>query len=132
MEPQNNLGIDHLVDVAVDIIETSDIVAKALSDGLDITDVGAVWKAAPRLAEIVQEGKEAYNELLDLTPEESTLAAQQIAERANLPATGVLGKVNSGLILLARTHQEIADDIDLAQDWLQWAKSLRNADAEQN
>jgi len=132
MEPQNNLGIDHLVDVAVDIIETSDIVAKALSDGLDITDVGAVWKAAPRLAEIVREGKEAYNELLDLTPEESTLAAQQIAERANLPATGVLGKVNSGLILLARTHQEIADDIDLAQDWLQWAKSLRNADAEQN
>lgn len=125
MEPKNTLGINELVDTAVDVLEVGQTVGRALSDGLDLTDIGAVWTVAPRLVEVIRDGKQALAELMDLTPGESAEAVLQISDRANLPATGVLGKVQEALVLLARTHQEIADDIDLAQDWIAFVKSIR-------
>lgn len=132
MEPKNTLGITELVDTAVDVLEVGQTVGRALSDGLDLTDIGAVWTVAPRLVEVIRDGKQALAELMDLEPEESAEAVRQISTRANLPPTGVLGKVQEALVLLARTHQEIADDIDLAQDWIAFVKSIRPTSADEN
>lgn len=132
MEPKNTLGITELVDTAVDVLEVGQTVGRALSDGLDLTDIGAVWNVAPRLVEVIRDGKQALAELMDLTPAESAEAVLQISERAHLPATGVLGKVQESLILLARTHQEIADGIDLAQDWIEFVKSIRPTSADES
>lgn len=130
MKP-NVLGFDEVVDTAVDIIEIGKTVADALEDGLDIGDAGAVLKIAPRLMEVYRDGNVAYAQLLDLTPGEAAEAVAQIADRAELPTTGVLGRINEALNLLSRTYQVVMDNVNLAGDWIAWARSLKPADAAQ-
>lgn len=127
-----NLGFDEVVDTAIDVIETARKVRDAIADGIDLTDVATIFSIAPRLAEVYRDRAVFAAQLADLTPEESTLAAAAIAARTDVPGDRAFTKVNEALILLARTHQEISDDIDLAQDWIEWGKSLRPDDAAEN
>lgn len=131
MQKENLLGYDEVVDTAADAIEAAQAIREALADGLDLSDVGAVFKAAPRLVEIYRDRNTFVAQLADLTPEESLLAAAAIAERTNIPNDRVLEKANEALFLLARTHQAVIGGVDLAQDWIEWGKSLRpDANAE--
>lgn len=128
MQTDNNLGYDEVVDTIVDLIQIGRTVGDALADGLDLTDVTAVFSIAPRLVEVYRDANTAYAQLLDLTTGEASLAVAEIAEHAQLPATGILGKVNEALNLLSRTYQEVVDGIDLAQDWRDWVVSLKPTD----
>lgn len=134
MQPEENvLGFDEVVDTASDAIEVATTIRRALADGLDLTDVGAVFSAAPRLAEIYRDRNLFLAQVADLTPEESVQAAAVIAARTDVPNDRVLEKAHEALFLLARTHQAVVGTVDLAQDWIEWGKSLRPAtDAAEN
>lgn len=127
--PNNVLGFDEVVDTIVDAIEIGRKFGDAISDGLDLSDLGTVFAVAPKFVEIYNDANLAYAQLLDLTPFEAQQAAEEIALRAKLPTTGVLGKVNVALNLMSRTYQEVMDDIDLIQDWKAFVASLKPADA---
>jgi len=120
----NQLGIQALVDTSVAVLNTARTLGNTLSDGFQITDAAALFSIAGDVKLVVAEGKQAFRELLDLKPDESEEAARLIAQGASLPNVGIFGKVNDALSLLARTHREVADDIELFQDWATFVKTL--------
>ena len=124
MEPQNNLGIDELVDSGADILEAGDQIATALADGFQITDLGTLLVVSPKIQEIVRDRKQAVAELLDLTPEEATEAARRIAERTGHSSSSIILKVNQAFSLLARTYGQYKEVNYLAADWVNFAKSF--------
>jgi hypothetical protein len=124
MNTQNKVGIDNLVNAGVDVIESAKAVGVALGDGFQIADAGALFTVVPRVKNVINIGRAAVSELMDLDASESAEVAKQIAERTGSPTTGILAKVNDGLALLARTHQEVVDDIELFQDWKQYVSNL--------
>lgn len=133
MQPQNNLGYDQIIDTAVDVIDVAKAVQEAFADGIDITDAVTLFRVAPRIGEIYNDRNLFVAQLKDLTPEEGIMAAVDISARTNVPGDLVFEKVNEALMLLARTYAEISDDIELAQDWIEWGKSLSpNVDEPQN
>lgn len=133
LEKENVLGYDEVVDTAIDAIETAKAVRDAVADGLDLSDISALFKVAPRIAEIYRDRNVFVAQVADLTPEESLLAATAIAERTNEPNDTVFAKANEAIYLLARTHQTVVAGVDLAQDWIDWGKSIRpTPDAAEN
>lgn len=126
MENLNNLGTDALENELVGVLNTAKTLGTALGDGFQLTDIGALISVAGDVKAIVNNGKQALKELLDLSPTESEEVAARVAARAGLPNFGILGKVNEGLQLLARTHREVADDIDLFEDWKLFVTTLKD------
>lgn len=124
MNIQNNLGVENLVNAAVDVLETSKALGTALGDGFQLTDAGALFSVVPRVKNVITNGRAAVSELMDLNATESAEVARLIAARTGNPATGIFSKVNEGLALLARTHQEVVDDIDLFEDWKEYVSGL--------
>lgn len=121
---ENKFGTENLVSAAVDVLEAAKSIGKALSDGFQITDAGALFSLVPRVKNIVANGREAVSELMDLSTEESRQVAAEIAKRTGSPSTGILAKVNTGIELLARTHQEVVDDLDLFGEWKEFVNNL--------
>lgn len=125
MNTSNNLGIENLVNAGVDVIESAKAIGTALGDGFQIADAGALFTVVPKVKSIISTGRAAVSELMDLDASESAEVAARIAERTGNPSTGILAKVNDGLALLARTHQEVVDDIELFQDWKEFVTNLK-------
>ena len=121
----NELGFDDLVDVAVDILETSGKIGTALSDGIQITDLTVLFEVAPKAADVKKKGKQAVAELLDLTPDEAALAAAKISDRTGHPADGIIARVNEGFTLTVRTYRLTTDGYNLAGDWVRYFKSIK-------
>lgn len=122
----DKLNFDELVDTAVDVLEAADALGTALKDGFQITDIGVLLSVAPKAQEIAKDGRQAINELLDLTPDEADLAVAEIAKRTGRNPSGLIIKVNEGFTLTARTYRTVKDGILLASDWQRYAKTLAN------
>ena len=123
----NKFGIEELVDTAADILDTTDILASALKDGFQFTDAGALFFAAPKIQEIVKDGKQAMNELLDLSASEAQEVANRIADRTGHSSTGIIAKVNQGFQLLAQTYGQVKQAQYLGEAWVAFAKSFKPA-----
>lgn len=121
------LGFDEVVDTAVDILECADQIGDAVSDGIQISDMGVLFSVAPKALEIKRDGKVAIAQLLDLNPEEAAIAAAQIAERTGKPVTGIIARVNEGFTLTVRTYRLVSDGTHLVQDWVRFGKSIRQS-----
>jgi hypothetical protein len=114
----DKLGIDALVDLAVDAIEAGREIAPALADGLQLTDAMVVIGNFNRLKRIVENAKPALQEIKDLTGDEAQKAAMEISIRAHIPDDGTaLGIAGKAIKLAARTYRQVEASIDLAQDW---------------
>lgn len=124
---ENTLGIEELVDTAADILDTADILASSLKDGFQFTDAAALFFAAPKIQEIVKDGKQAMNELLDLTEGEAVEAAKRIADRTGHSSTGIIAKVNHAFQLLAQTYGQVKQAQYLGESWVAFAKTFKSA-----
>jgi len=114
----DKLGIDALVDLAVDAIEAGREIAPALTDGLQLTDAMVVIGNFNRLKRIVENAKPALEEIKDLTGDEAQKAAMEISIRAHIPDDGTaLGIAGKAIRLSAHTYRQVEASIDLAQDW---------------
>jgi hypothetical protein len=120
-------GISFLVACLTAVLVSAKTLGQALGDGFQLTDVGALLTVVPDIKTVVANGQGALTDLADLTPDESAQVAVQVAAGANLPAEGILGKIPRGLELLARTHQEVADDIELVHEWGDYLGEFREA-----
>lgn len=127
MEPVQELGFDQLVDTAIDIIESGVIVADAVSDGIQISDLGALFSLAPKAAAIKTEWRQALNELADLTPEEAQEAQRQIAARTGNPATGIIARVNEAFDIVADAYGLVKQTIYLVDRAKRWGASLKQS-----
>jgi hypothetical protein len=125
----NKLGITELVDTAVDIIEGTDALVTAFSDGIQITDAAVLFSIAPKVQEIAKDGRRAVDELLDLTPDEADEAAFEIARRTGKNPNGIINRVNEGFALCARTYRLYTTGRNLGFDWQRYAKSWQRADS---
>lgn len=123
-EIQEELGFDEVVDTAVDVIETAQILADALKDGFQITDLVTLIAVAPKAQEIAKDGRLAISQLLDLTADEADEAVAAIAKRtASNPATIVV-KVNEAFTLIARTYRQVTNIRNLVRDYERFGKTL--------
>jgi hypothetical protein len=112
------LGIDNLVDVAVDAIQLGKEVAEATKDGVQLTDSLVIIGNFDRIGRLGKQYKQAYAELRDLTPGEAEKAAMEISVRARLENDGtVLAKASVALKLAARTYRHVENTVDLVEDW---------------
>jgi hypothetical protein len=116
-QSRDERGYSFLVAALTAVLVSAKTLGSALSDGFQLTDLAALLGVVPDVKTVVQNGQAALADLADLTPEESRAVAAQVSANAGLPLTGVLGKIPRGLELLALTHQEVADDLDLVADW---------------
>lgn len=124
---KNELGFDEVVDTSVDILDAASLIAAALSDGVQISDLGVLFSIAPKVVEIKRDGKAAVAQLIDLSPDEAAEAAIQIAERTGKPATGIIARVNEGFTLTVRTYRLVTDGTHLVQDWTRFVKSIQQS-----
>lgn len=124
---KNELGFDEVVDTSVDILDAASLIAAALSDGVQISDLGVLFSIAPKVVEIKRDGKAAVAQLIDLSPDEAAEAAIQIAERTGKPATGIIARVNEGFTLTVRTYRFVTDGTHLVQDWTRFVKSIQQS-----
>lgn len=130
MAQENSLGIDALVDLAVDAIEVGREVAPALRDGLQLTDTFVVINNFGRLQRVGKNAKQAWAEIKDLTGQEAEQAAMEISVRAHLDNDGtVLRKVGTALRLAARTYRQVETTIDLVEDWKELFEKIQPAEA---
>lgn len=114
----DKLGIDNLVDVAVDAITLGKEVAEATKDGVQLTDSLVIIGNFDRISRLGKQYKQAYAELRDLTPAEAEQAAMEISVRAHLENDGnVLKTAGVALKLAARTYRHVDNTIDLVEDW---------------
>ena len=112
------LGVDAIVDLAVDAIEAGREIAPALADGLQLTDAMVVIGNFNRLKRIVENAKPALEEIKDLTGDEAQKAAMEISVRAHIPDDGTaLSTAGKAIKLAARTYRQVENTIDLVQDW---------------
>lgn len=122
----NELGFDEVVDTLCDTVEAGEQIYLAVQDGFQIgNDLGTLLTVAPRIQEVARDGKKAYAQFVDLSPEEAELAEQQIATRLNLSQTGIRTKIRNGLRLSVRTYRLVDEAIDLVGDFREYGASLR-------
>lgn len=81
---ENKYGYDEVVDTAGDLIEVQRNIREALKDGAQLTDLLVIYDNYPKLKEVWEDRKVFAQQLLDLTPEESGLAWEQIVERVGM------------------------------------------------
>lgn len=127
MESSAKLGFDEVVDTAVDIIESGVIIGEALSDGIQITDLSALFQLAPKAAEIKGDWREALDQLNDLDPDEAKEAARQIAARTGNPVDGILARVNEAFDIVADAYGLVKQGMYLVDRVIRWGKSLRKS-----
>lgn len=116
---KETLGIDALVDLAVDAIAVSRDLKTALADGVQLTDSFVVINNFGRLQNIGKNAKAAWAEIKDLDGRESEQAAMEIAVRARLDSDAdvVWRKVGQAFRLAARTHRQVDNTLELVEDW---------------
>ncbi len=114
----NTLGIDNLVDVAVDAIQVGQDVKAQLADGFQIlTDVPViVFKDFAKIQNIAAKAKTAGQEIADLSPAEIEDFEARVSARTNLPASEVVVKVRGSLRLIARGYRVGLEIADIYQD----------------
>ena len=118
------IGFDELVDTAVDTLESAQILADALKDGFQITDLMTLIAVAPKAQEIARDGRTAIDQLLDLTADEADAAALAIAKRTASNPSTVVVKVNEAFTLIARTYRQVTSIRNLVRDYERFAKTL--------
>lgn len=112
------LGIENLVNVAIDSVKVTRAVGVAFKDGVQFTDAFTVLSQFPAIQHIAEIAPTAFKELRDLTPAEAKTAAQRIADGTGLPNDATLwGKVRTSLALSARTYGIVDDAIAVAHEW---------------
>lgn len=120
---KEQLGYQELADVLNNTLTVAADVREALKDGLQVTDALVIWKNFPLLREVYEEGKEALQQLTDLTPDEAEKVIALIDKNPNLPADQLFTKIKTALRLLGRTYRLVDNLIqegrDLAQDWVE-------------
>lgn len=118
-------GFSEVVDTACDIIESGVIVSDALTDGVQISDLAALFQLAPKAKEIKGDWRTALDQLNDLDPAEAKEAARQIAARTGNPVDGILARVNEAFDIVADAYGLIKQGTYLVDRVIRWAKSLR-------
>lgn len=127
MELENKLGFDEVVDTACDIIESGVIIGVAVEDGIQITDLSALFALAPKAAEIKGDWRKALDQLNDLDPDEAKEAARLIAARTGNPQEGILARVNEAFNIVADAYGWVKQGVYLVQRAVRWGKSLRKS-----
>lgn len=121
------LGFDEVVDTACDIIESGRIIGVAVSDGFQITDLGALFQLTPKVTEIKGDWRKALDQLNDLNPAEAKEAARQIAARTGNPVEGILARVNEAFDIVADAYGLVKQGTYLVERAIRWGKSLRKS-----
>lgn len=113
------LGIDAIVNLAVDAIETGRQIGPAVADGIQLEDTFVLINNFPRLQNVARNAKAALAELKDLTGAEAEQAAMEIAVRAHLDndPSKVLNTAGKALRLVARTYRHVEATVELVADW---------------
>jgi hypothetical protein len=112
------IGIDNLVDVAVDAIQVGQDIATQLEDGFQIlTDVPViVFKDFSKIQNIASKAKAVAKELGDLTPDEIEDFELRVSTRTNLPQSGIVTKVRGSIRLIARGYRVGTEIADIYED----------------
>jgi hypothetical protein len=124
---KNELSFEEVVDTSVDLIEASTVLADALKDGFQITDLASLFAVVPKVQELAKDGRVAIDQLLDLSPDEAEQVATEIARRTRTNPSVVVLKVNEALTLLARTYRLVKNGQNLLKDFQTFAKTLKTA-----
>lgn len=121
---ENKYGFAEVVDTFSDAIEIGTAVENAISDGVQFTDLFAVYQQYPKAKEIYDEFEVFRRQFLDLTPEESRQAFDQIAERTGVDKSVVQGKALLFLSLAGRGYRLVDYALKEATAIAQDAKDL--------
>lgn len=116
MKP-NKLGFDEVVDTLVDAIEVGLTLGEAAKDGIQIDDAFVLLGQAKNIEEIYRDAPIAWAQFKDLTPEESKLAAEQIAERLNAEPGTVKDVIRQSVSLVTRGYALVSDVIAFADQF---------------
>lgn len=101
----NGLPYDEVVDTYADSIEIYRKIKGPLSDGLDFTDILAVYDAYPLAVEVFNDRKKFVDQFLDLTPQETVLVFNEVQERTGEPRDKVEAISQKSLRVAARTYR---------------------------
>jgi len=126
---ENKHGFAEVVDTFSDAIEIGTAVEKALSDGVQFTDLFSVYQQYPKAKEIYEDFATFREQFLDLTPEESRQAVDQIAERTGVDKSVVQNKAMLFLSLAGRGYRLVDYALKEATAIAQDAKDLLNPPA---
>jgi hypothetical protein len=125
----NQYGIDELVDTACDIFEVSEQLATAFGNGFQfLQDVPVIIGVSGTAQEIFNDRKQALLELLDTNTVEAAEAERRIVARLKLAnATGLRGKIRTGVSLIVRGYQLVDAGKQYFADVVDFTKELRTA-----
>lgn len=112
MNNQNKYGFAEVVDTLADSIAVYRIIKEPLSDGLQITDLLAVYNAYPLLREIYLDRNIFIQELLDLSPEESELVLVELSARTGIARDNVERVALESLSIATRAYGLIVHVLD--------------------
>lgn len=105
MNPINNLPYDEVVDTFADSIEIYRKIRTPLNDGIQFTDVLALYDAYPQTVEIYNDRNVFLAQFLDLTSEESANVADEVAARTGEPRDQVEFTMQKSLRVASRTYR---------------------------
>jgi hypothetical protein len=126
----NNLPYDEVVDTFADGIEIYRKIRTPLNDGLQFTDILAVYDAYPQTVEIYNDRKVFLEQFLDLTPEESVLVMDEVAERTGTPRDNVEAVAFKSLRVASRTYRLVRHNLEEGKEILLDIKEIAGVDSD--
>ena len=113
-----NLGTENLGNVFIESVKIGREIHVAFADGFQFMDAFTILNQYPAVQHIGQIAPVAFQELRDLTPEESAELATRISDETGLPNDNTLmGKIRQALSLMARTYKVVDDAKQTFYDW---------------
>jgi len=117
MQNQNALGIDALVLLAVNALQTTLEVFGSLKDGFQLPDLFVLVGNVDNVQTIAASAPQAWSEIKDLTPDELDQFEVRVSAEANLPNTEVVAKVRTALRLASRAYRLVLEGKELVEDF---------------
>ncbi|MEL6275319.1 MAG: hypothetical protein AAFQ37_03505 [Bacteroidota bacterium] len=107
----NELGFDEVVDTLGDSIEIYRTIKQPLQDGLDFTDLLAVYDAYPLAIEVYNDRNTFLSQLLDLSADEASQVLDRLTERTGIPRDNVEQIAFQSFSIASRTYRLIDNTI---------------------
>lgn len=124
MNSINNLPYDEVVDTFGDSIEIYRKIREPLADGIQFTDILAIYDAYPQTVEVYNDRKVFLEQFLDLTAEESAAVVVDVAKRTGEPRDTVEQTMQLSLRVASRTYRLGRHVMEEGQDILADVKAI--------
>lgn len=105
MNKSNQYGYDEVVDTLGDCIEIYRLIKEPLADGLQFTDILALYRAYPRVLEVFNDRQTFIQQFLDLTPAESVQVLDELSARTGEPRDKVEQIATQSFQLAGRVYR---------------------------